>query len=144
MTRLEKFNKDHINKPIEGSLSNITNWLHGTPLLAEKGKVVIRYTVREEWLNYQGFLHGGVGAMIMDDMSGMICMISSTEESVYSTINLVVDYLRGAKAGDVITATASIVKLGRTIAYVEGEIVNQEGQVLVKSSSNLVNVPVRV
>ncbi|MCU0416670.1 MAG: PaaI family thioesterase [Cytophagaceae bacterium] len=144
MTRLEKFTQAYLHQPIQGSSSNITNWLNGTPLLAEKGKVVIEYTIREEWLNYQGFLHGGMGAMILDDMSGMICMLSSTEESVYSTINLTVDYIRGAKKGDRITATATVVKLGKTVAHVIGEIKNEEGQLLVKSSCNLVNVPVRI
>ena len=144
MSRLEKFTADHLHKPITDSLSLITNWLNGTPVKAEKGLVIIKYTVRKEMTNYQGVLHGGVSAMIMDDMCGMICMLSSTDEQVYSTVSLSVDYLKGAKVGDEITATARIVKLGRTIANVEAFIENAEGQIMIRASSNLVNVPVRV
>lgn len=144
MSRLEKFTKDHLNKPIADSLSKISNWLNGTPIEVEAGKVVIKYTVRDEMTNYQGVLHGGVSAMIMDDMCGMICMLSSSDDVMYSTINLVVDYLKGAKVGDELIATAKVVKLGRTIANVEAYIHHSNGTLLVKATSNLVNVPVKV
>lgn len=144
MSRLEQFIQHYLNKPITDSASHISNWLNGTPLEAEIGKVVIQYTVRPEMTNYQGVLHGGVSAMIMDDMCGMICMISSGKDTMYSTINLVVDYLKGAKVGDTLIATAKVVKLGRTTANVEAFIHHSNGTILVKASSNLVNVPVKV
>ncbi len=128
--------KDHIGKELSDSPSPFGSWLKGTVRAVEIGSLTIEFTVRKEMTNPAHILHGGATAAIMDDVMGMT-VASLGHDSFFATVNLSIDYLSSAKVGDIITATSKINREGKHIVNIDCVIVNQDGKILSKATSNL-------
>ncbi|MEW5675638.1 PaaI family thioesterase [Flavobacterium enshiense] len=127
----------HKDKEVTGSPSPFMDWLKPTVVLAEKGKLIFRYTVRKEMTNPFGTLHGGVTAAIIDDVIGA-SLITFGEPSFYITINLAIDYFGSAREGDVILAETFLIKKGKQITNATCEIWNDDRtKLLAKGYTNL-------
>jgi len=127
----------NLNKKIaDGNPNPITTWLDGTLINASAGSITAEFTVREDQCNHAQVMHGGIITTILDEMMGM-SLITVEIEHLYVTINLHVDFLFGAKAGEVITAVSEVYRVGKKIANVEAKLYNAAGKLLAKSTSNL-------
>jgi uncharacterized protein (TIGR00369 family) len=85
------------------------------------GSVVIRLSFRPEFCGRRGgqFYHGGVIASLVDIAAH--AAIAVRVERMVPTIDLRVDYLRAAPAGDLF-ATGRILTIGRSIGRADVEI----------------------
>ena len=100
--------KSYIGREFSESPSPFMRWLNPIVVSAEEGKVEFQYTVRGEWLNPMGNLHGGVSAAIIDDVIG-VTMFSLNEKSFITTINNSIDYFSTAKEGDNNSAQTQVI-----------------------------------
>ena len=93
------------------------------------GSVTIRLPFRKELLRQEGsdWIHGGVISALAD-IAGDYAIVTRTGPGV-PTIDLRIDWLRPARAGD-LTARAKAVKVGRTIAVADIEIEDQTGKLI--------------
>ena len=135
----------NLNKKIaDGNPNPITTWLDGTLIKASAGSITAEFTVREDQCNHAQVMHGGIITTILDEIMGMT-LITVEIEHLYVTINLHVDFLFGAKAGEKVTAISEVYRVGKKIANVEAKLYNAEGKLLAKSTSNLAatSVPVQ-
>lgn len=132
-----------VGKKFKGSPSALTHWLEPTVTAAERGKLSCEYDVRPDMGNAAGILHGGVMAAIMDDIIGA-AVFTLGEEFFYTSINLNVDFLHAGKIGEKITATATVVREGKTIVHATCKLFNAEGTLMAKSSSNLIKTAFQV
>jgi acyl-coenzyme A thioesterase 13 len=131
------FLNQNLNKKIaDGNPNPITTWLDGTLLKASAGSITAEFIVREDQCNHAQVLHGGIITTILDEIMGMT-LITLKIEHLYVTINLHVDFLFGAKAGEKVTAVSEVYRVGKKIANVEAKLFNAEGKLLAKSTSNL-------
>ncbi|MEN9959538.1 MAG: hypothetical protein RLZZ474_1782 [Bacteroidota bacterium] len=127
----------NLNKKIaDGNPNPISTWLDGTLIQASAGSITAEFTVREDQCNHAQVLHGGIITTILDEIMGMT-LITVEIEHLYVTINLHVDFLFGAKAGEKVTAVSEVYRVGKKIANVEAKLYNAEGKLLAKSTSNL-------
>ncbi len=127
----------NLNKKIaDGNPNPITTWLDGTLLKASAGSITAEFLVSEDQCNHAQVLHGGIISTILDEIMGMT-LITLKIEHLYVTINLHVDFLFGAKAGEKVTAVSEVYRVGKKIANVEAKLYNAEGKLLAKSTSNL-------
>ncbi len=78
-----------------------------------KDGVTIQLPLRDELLNTQGVLHGGVAASIADE-AAWHAMISHYGDRVATTTELKVNYLRPI-TGKIVTARAYLLKAGATL-----------------------------
>jgi len=87
----------------------------------EAGSVTLRLPIRPEFCRLPGRpeLHGAIVAAMVD-ISGHASIAAKVLHSV-ATVDLRVDYLRLA-AGTELTAVATVVKIGRTIGFVDVRI----------------------
>ncbi len=134
-----KLFQENIGKVLEKSPSAVSNWLAGKILKAEKGKLVLEFLVREEMTNPMKSLHGGVVAMIHDDIIGMT-VITLGREMPYTSINLTVDFLKASTIGDVLIAETEIIRSGNKIIYVHStiyKIKDNERVIISKATSNM-------
>ena len=134
-----------MNKKIaDGNPNPITTWLDGTLLKASAGSITAEFLVREDQCNHAQVLHGGIISTILDEIMGMT-LITVEIDHLYVTINLHVDFLFGAKAGEKVTAISEVFRVGKKIANVEAKLYNAEGKLLAKSTSNLAatSIPVQ-
>ena len=132
-----QFLKQQIGQFASNSPSGVSKWLNGTLLDVEEGKIKVELVVREDMLNPAGTLHGGMAALIMDEVIGMT-VFSLHNENFYTSINLAVDFLKTAKIGEVIIAQTQVVRHGRNIVNVKCEITNSEGRIISNGLSNLI------
>jgi uncharacterized protein (TIGR00369 family) len=124
------FFKSNIGKSFgEVSLSPFGRWLNGTLIDVQEGSLTAEYIVRKDMCNPAGIMHGGVATGILDDLIG-ITVVASSSQVFYSSVNLNIDFKLFAKT--------KIVRMGKKIAHVEGEIRNEAGQIIAKCTTNLV------
>ncbi|HSZ25651.1 MAG TPA: PaaI family thioesterase [Cytophagaceae bacterium] len=136
--------KQHIGKIFENNPSHYGVWLGGILVEVEEGRLTAEYTVREEMINAIGTLHGGIIAGILDDMMGTV-VVSLGSKHFYTTVNLNVDYFYPARAGEVVTAKAFLVKTGKMIHHAQAELWNlSTNKLLAKGTSNLLKIDTEV
>jgi acyl-coenzyme A thioesterase 13 len=135
--------KKLIGQKIDKSPSKAGNWLGGMLLSAEYGSLVMEYEVREEMCNPGHILHGGVASLMLDDVIGAANYITGNE-FLMTSINLNVDFLSSARAGEKLKVNAELVREGRNVNHWKAEILNDEGKIIAKASSNLIVTQVRI
>jgi uncharacterized protein (TIGR00369 family) len=129
-------NKNLNRKIADGNPNPISTWLDGTLKKADMGSISVEFVVREDQCNHAGVLHGGIISTMLDELMGMT-LITIEIDFLYVTINLHVDFLFGAKAGETVTVTSDVFRVGKKIANVEAKMYNADGKILAKGTSNL-------
>ncbi|WP_294274508.1 PaaI family thioesterase [uncultured Chryseobacterium sp.] len=127
-------------KEFTASPSPFMRWLNPVVLSAEEGEVAFQYTVRAEWLNPMGNLHGGVTAAIVDDSIGAT-MFTLNEKNFIVTVNNSIDYFSTAKENDHIIAETKIIKRGKQFVNAQCEIWNADKtRLILRGTSNLFKI----
>lgn len=135
--------KQNTNKPITKSMSPSALWLGGFLVNVEEGLAEISYVVRKEMTNPLGTIQGGVMAALIDDTMGM-AFFTLSQENLYTTTNLNVNYLFGAKEGEKVLVRAQVVRIGKKIANIECKVLNEEGGIICTATSNLVVTSIKI
>lgn len=91
------------------------------------GSARVVKTIEEDDLNPLGRAHGGVYFTMADSAAGS-AMVAKGYAAV--TMNSTYNFFRSAVAGDVVTATATEVKSGRTICVYDVRVTDQNGTLL--------------
>jgi uncharacterized protein (TIGR00369 family) len=113
-----------------------SRWLNAKLISAKKGELKVEFVVRQEMTNPTGLFHGGMQAALMDDLIGMTSLTLGYEGFMIS-IDLHVDFIGKAKAGDKVIATAVIERDGRSVIHTTAEILDIEGNTLSTANANL-------
>lgn len=96
--------------------------------------------VDERFHNPMGSLHGGILGDLADLAMGIAVISTLSREESFTTLEMKTNFLRPVFSGRV-RAVGRVGHRGKTIAYAEAEIVNEDGRVVAKASStNLVLV----
>lgn len=83
--------------------------------------------VTEIMLNSGGIIHGGILMYLADTAMGHL--IIKMKDTPFVTLDLNTSFLKAEKSGELI-CTASFVKEGTNVAFVECEITNEKGDAL--------------
>jgi uncharacterized protein (TIGR00369 family) len=86
------------------------------------GDNAVEYGFRSEARhgNPNGVLHGGSVSTFVDTVIG--CEVMRITGRRCATINLNLQYVAGARAGDWISARVTVKKVTRTLAFIDGEV----------------------
>ncbi len=103
---------------------------------SEPGRTIWRATIDERFLNPAGVVQGGFLAAMLDSAMGAsaVSLIGERRVNVANT-EMKVSFLRSARVGDVLTCTATVIKPGRVISFLEATIENAEGALVATASS---------
>jgi uncharacterized protein (TIGR00369 family) len=106
------------------------------PVSASEGATVFRMTVdREKHANPMGTLHGGILCDIADGAMGMACATLLEPGESFTTLELKTNFFRPVIDGE-IEARAKVVHRGKSLVYLECDVVTlPEGKLVAKSSS---------
>lgn len=130
--------KDHYEgKLVQDSRSAAGNWLEYTLEHIEKGTATISLLVRKEMTNPYNHIHGGMMALVMDEVIGW-GVVSLDTDNYYTSLNLNVDFLYAIKQGERLKATSKVVRAGKKIIHVECHVYDMQDRLLGKASSNLI------
>lgn len=93
--------------------------------------------VDERFLNPAGVVQGGFLAAMLDSAMGASVVSSTKGRKVHvANTEMKVSFLRPAKTGDVLTCTATVLKPGSVISFLEAKIVNNDGKLIATASSS--------
>ena len=137
MNPIIEYLKKEINKPITKSVSPSSLWMKGVLLDIDEGIAAISYKIRKEMTNPLGTIQGGVMAALIDDTMGL-AFYTLFQKNMYTTTNLNVNFLFGAKEGEVVVVKAQTVRIGKKIANIECKVYNEKGDIITTATSNLV------
>lgn len=65
-----------------------------------------------------GVIAGGVITTFLDQLSGMAAVLAMREPAIVATIDIRIDYMRGAEPGRDVLAEAQCYKIGKNVAFV--------------------------
>lgn len=99
-------------------MSPFARWFQAQVLRKAAGEAELVLEVREEFLQGQGLVHGGILAALLDSAMG------SAVESAFGqvvTVELSVHYLRPVRSG-ILRARGAVIQGGRRLVHAQGEV----------------------
>ncbi|CAD6187934.1 unnamed protein product [Caenorhabditis auriculariae] len=111
------------------------------PKFASKEKIVCEMVLQPHHLNSKGTLHGGQTATLTDIITARAVGVSVKDQGMAS-VELAVSYMLPVKAGDTLQITATVLKIGRNIAFTECEFRRKsDGKLAAKGKHTLAFLP---
>lgn len=109
---------------------------------AEPGRTVWRMPADERFTNPAGIVQGGFLAAMADSAMGASSVTWARERKVHSAnAELKISFTRPVSPGGDLTCTAWVVSGGNRAAFLEAEIVDDEGRLVAKASSTYLLSP---
>ena len=99
------------------------------------GWVRIGFDGKPEFCNPAGFVQGGMLSAMLDDTMGPAVFVMTEGRLYTATISMTVNFLSPARPGP-ITGEATVWQLGKTVAFVEGRLIAEDGTVLATATSS--------
>lgn len=106
----------------------------------EEGWIRTRFEAKPEFCNPAGFIQGGLLAAMLDDTMGPAVLIHTNGAAYTVSIDLNVQFLGAAKPGPIF-GEAKVMRVGKTIAFVEGWLFDAEGRVIARATTSARVVP---
>lgn len=101
-----------------------------------------RLVVDDRHTNRHGVLHGGISAMLLDSACGATASLTVDDSGrrPFLTISLNIDFVGAGRQGGV-TATGSVIGGGRSLLFVAGDLVHDDGTLIARASGVFKRVP---
>ena len=108
----------------------------------EPGRSVWQMVADERFSNPVGIVQGGFVAAFADSAMGAASVTFARDRKVFSAnAEMKVSFLRPAKVGATLTATAFVISGGNRAAFVECEVTDEDGRLIAKASSTYMLTP---
>src|SRR5271166_5138757 len=114
--------------------SKMLGW---TPLDARprEGWIRIGFDGKPEFCNPAGFIQGGILSAMLDDTMGPAVFVKTEGRLYTATISMNINFLAPAEIGPIF-GEATVVQLGRTIAFTNGKLMNEAGRLLATATAS--------
>jgi acyl-CoA thioesterase len=99
------------------------------------GRAELFMNVRPDMHNGVGWLQGGLYTALCDEAMALALFSILDEGVAIATISECTSFLQGARSGR-IRAEAEVVKRGRSVAFMRGQISSEEGSTLAESAAS--------
>lgn len=103
------------------------------------GEATIQLGVREELKQYQGVVHGGAVASLIDTAAAFAVLTQIETHERVTTTDLTIHYLRPITSGRM-TATARIVRGGRRLLVLSVEVRNEDNLLLATAVTSYIKI----
>jgi uncharacterized protein (TIGR00369 family) len=114
--------------------SKLLGW-HLLDARPKEGWVRIGFDGKAEFCNPAGFVQGGMLSAMLDDTMGPAVFVMTEGRLYTATITMTINFLAPAKPGPII-GEAKVTQLGKTIAFVEGRLMSEDGAVLATATTS--------
>jgi uncharacterized protein (TIGR00369 family) len=119
-----------LTKAERAELPAFFGYLGLTVLSTEPDEVVVRMTIPQDLYSPYGMVHGGAVAALIDTAFGIVVACQLPTGSRTATHELNINYISFSR-GPTLLCRARVLRLGRAIASVEGEVISEAGGALV-------------
>jgi uncharacterized protein (TIGR00369 family) len=100
----------------------------------ESGKAVFELEAGPQLRIAMGTLHGGVLCDVADAAMGIASASTLADGESFTTLELKINFLRSFRDGT-LTATARMVKTGRTVGLAECDVTDADGRLIARAMS---------
>ena len=104
----------------------------------ETATATMHFTVREEMTTWRGGVQGGLVAGYLDDVMGYAFVAMSGGEQAPLNLEISMQLLGLLPVGATIIGKGRVVRAGRRVVFLEGELLSEEGQLLAKATSTAI------
>lgn len=104
------------------------------------GTIHVAFDAHHSFCNPGGNIQGGFLAAMLDDTLGPTVLVRTDGAAYCATIDLSVRFLAPARPGR-LTGEGRLVQLGKTIAFLEGELRSADGRIVVTATAAARVVP---
>ena len=102
----------------------------------QEGWIKVGFDGKREFCNPTGLVQGGFLTAMIDPTMGAAVIVMSEGRLYASTVSITVNFLAPAKPGPIV-AEAKVTQLGKTIAFVEGKLLAQDGTLLATATTSV-------
>jgi len=114
--------------------SQLLGW-HLIDARPKDGWIRIGFDGKTAFCNPAGFVQGGILSAMLDDTMGPAVFVRTDGRLYTATISLTVNFLAPARPGPII-GEAEVVQLGKTVAFVAGKLMAEDGTLLATATAN--------
>lgn len=108
---------------------------------AETRTATMRFTVRPEMTTWRGGVQGGLVAGYLDDVMGYAYVAMTGGEQAPLNLDLNLTLLQLIPVGATITGKGRVIRAGRRVIFLEGELTAEDGTVLARATSTAIPTP---
>ena len=108
--------------------------LGARPLHAAPGHVRFEFQASEQFLNPAGAIQGGFLTVMLDETMGPAALSALGPGYMVPTLELKVSFLRPGRVGRLV-ADARVVHMGKSVAFLEGTLADDEGNLIATSTA---------
>jgi len=116
--------------------------MQSKPISYEDGIATIEFIAPESFKSLRGVVQGGLIGGFMDEIMGNAVLGESEGKLLPLNLDMNMSYIKPVPMGRLI-GKGKVVKIGRNVAFIEAELFDPEGKLLVRSSTTamLTEVP---
>ncbi len=108
--------------------------MQSRPISSEGDISTMEFIAPESFKSPRGFVQGGLIGGFMDEVMGSAVMAASGGKLLTLNLDMNMSYIKPVPVGKLI-GKGRVLKLGRSVAFIEGELFDEDGNLLVKSTS---------
>ena len=103
--------------------------------------VTMRFTVKREMTTWRGGVQGGLVAGYLDDVMGYAYVAATGGEMAPLNLDISMSLIRLIPEGATVIGKGRVVKGGRRVVFLEGELLAEDGAVYARSTSTALPTP---
>lgn len=101
----------------------------------------MRFTVKREMCTWRGGVQGGLVAGYLDDVMGYAFVAATGGEMAPLNLELSMSLIRLIPEGATIIGKGRVVKAGRRVVFLEGELLAEDGTIHARATSTAIPTP---
>ena len=103
-------------------------------------EVEVAFKASEQLTNPMKQIQGGYLCAMLDEVMSVACMVASGMTAVAPTVEMKTSFFRPALPGS-IRGVGRVVRWGKTIAFTEGELLDDQGRTLARATGTAMPTP---
>jgi len=105
-----------------------------------QGYAKVELELKDEFLNWDNMIHGGVIATLLDQAFGCAC---NTLENIHVAVQMNIHFLAAARVGDTIYGESRVLHAGKRVGASEMTVFDANGKTIARATGTTVNVGTR-
>jgi uncharacterized protein (TIGR00369 family) len=101
----------------------------------------MRFTVTRAMTTWRGGVQGGLVAGYLDDVMGYAYVASTDGEMAPLNLEISMSLIRLIPEGATIIGKGQVVKAGRRVVFLEGELLGEDGTIYARATSTAIPTP---
>lgn len=108
---------------------------------ADTQTATMRFAVKREMTTWRGGVQGGLVAGYLDDVMGYAFVAATGGEMAPLNLDIAMTLIRLIPEGATIIGKGRVVKAGRRVVFLEGELLAEDGTIYARSTSTALPTP---